>query len=334
MNIRKIAKEAKVSVASVSRVLNKRPDVSEETREKVRKVIERHAYNPQTVSQRKVNIGIVVCQETNAIEGFASNLLAGVSRYVQDCDIFATILFWRAGSSSSIADALRERRCSSAIISFPQTLYAQLDKLAEAGIPAVLVNGDREREGFVCLSNDSYEGEAKAAKRLVELGHKRIGFLAGPMANCPDHMDRLKAYLDVMAENGLAAIVSEHKPTERTAEAGFNQCLELLRSSERPTAILASNDEMAYGALRACWESGLNVPGDVSVMGFDDLPLSRFTHPPLSTVRQPVEEIGYAAAKCATLLAKGHGAGLKSETFKTELCERASAAAPGKGKRK
>ncbi len=334
MNIRKIAKEANVSVASVSRVLNNRPDVSEDTRERIRKVIELHDYKPLTASHRKVNVGIVVCQETHVIEGFVSNLLAGVSRYTQDCDIFATILFWNKGTEASIVDALRERRCSSAIISFPQALYSQLDKLAESDIPTVLVNGDSERPGFLCLGNDSYEGETLAAKHLLALGHKRIGFLSGPMENCPDHINRRKAYIDAMASAGLQPQVSEHKPTERTSEAGFNQCLELLSAIERPTAILASNDEMAYGALRACWESGLSVPGDVSVMGFDDLPLSRFTHPPLSTVRQPVEEIGYAAAKCAALLAKGHGAGLKSETFKTELCVRASTAAPGKGERK
>jgi DNA-binding LacI/PurR family transcriptional regulator len=165
---------------------------------------------------------------------------------------------------------------------------------------------------------------------LLGLGHKRIGFLAGPLENCPDHINRRQAYLDAMERAGLPPLVVDHSPTERTADAGHRQCLQLLRQPEPPTAILTANDEMAYGALAACAELGFEVPGDISLMGFDDLPLSRYMSPPLSTVRQPVEQIGFTAAKCAALLARNSGEAPKSQTLPTELVLRSSTAAPRK----
>ena len=329
MNIRKIAKEAKVSVASVSRVLNNRPDVSEETRGHVRKIIEKHGYNPFIAAHRKVNVGIVICQSHFVVEGFVSSLLSGISRYALDCEIHTTMIFWKSGSGESIVEALRERRCSAAIIVFPQALFPQMEALAASDIPTVIVNGDYKGRNFVCLENDSYGGETLAMRHLLELGHKAIAFLAGPLENCPDHINRRQAYLDAMDKAGLKPLVVEHIPTERTPEAGYRQCLELLNRTGRPTAIVTTNDEMAYGAIAACAEKHLKIPQDISIVGFDDLPLSRYTQPPLSTVKQPIEQLGFLAAKSAALLARNLTNTTKNETLATELLLRGSTAAPG-----
>jgi len=325
VNIREIAKEAKVSVASVSRVLNKRPDVSEETRDKVLKIMAARSYSPFTASHKRINIGIVVSQEHFVVEGFLASVLSGISRYALDCEIGTTMIFRRYGSRESLVQSLREKRCSSCVAIFPQGLEHSLEELAASEIPGALINWSKAPEKLVCIGNDSYGGARKAMEHLLSLGHRRIGFLSGPMDDCQDHSKRRTAYEEAMDAAGLERAIAEHIPTERTQEAGYRQCLQSLDSKRRPTALFANNDEMALGAMAACWEKGLSVPEDVSIVGFDDLPAASYSTPPLTTVRQPIEEIGRLAAKCAALLAKDpQDPEARSQTLPTSLVVRSS----------
>lgn len=324
-----------MSVASVSRVLNNRADVSAITRERIRAIICKHGYNPFVASHKKVNIGIVICQENPVVEGFLGCILSGISRYSFDCDIFTTMLFVKSGSGESLAGMLRERRCGAGIIVFPQLLRASLDELGDSGIPSVLLNAEGASQSFVGISHDSYAGGRLAMKHLLELGHRRIAFLSGPTENCPDHINRRQAYIDAMKESGekdFAKLLVEHIPTLCTLEAGLRQSHALLSGTRGVTAILANSDEMAYGAIAACDERGLSVPADISVMGFDDLSFSQYCLPPLSTVSQPMEQMGFAAAKTAVLMAKGGAREIPDIVFPAKLVARKSTSAPRGGK--
>jgi len=149
------------------------------------------------------------------------------------------------------------------------------------------------------------------------------------MDDCQDHRKRARAYEEAMDAAGLEREIAAHIPTERTQEAGYRQCLQLLDSKQRPTALFANSDEMALGAMAACWEKGLSIPRDVSITGFDDLPAASYSTPPLTTVRQPIEEIGRLAAKCAALLAKNpQDPEARSQTLPTSLVVRSSTAQP------
>lgn len=130
-----------------------------------------------------------------------------------------------------------------------------------------------------------------------------------------------------MARNGIAgdpAWIVPHHPTEQTADAGFDQCRSLLKHAPGVTAVFCTNDEMAMGAIKACWEAGLRVPDDISVIGFDGLPYGKYLHPALTTVRQPLTELGAGAVRYLDEFLKGQRTVLPEETLGTELVIRDS----------
>ena len=115
-----------------------------------------------------------------------------------------------------------------------------------------------------------------------------------------------------------------HQPTPETAEAGYNQCMQLLLTCPEITAVFCTNDEMAIGAIKACWDADLRVPEDISVIGFDDIPYGRYLHPALSTVKQPLTELGFRAVKYLDEFLKNRRNDLPCETLETELVIRDS----------
>jgi DNA-binding LacI/PurR family transcriptional regulator len=144
-----------------------------------------------------------------------------------------------------------------------------------------------------------------------------------------DHAQRLEGYRATMRDAGLVANdkwVIPHHPTLLTAQAGYEQALRLLNQAPEITAIFANNDEMAYGAVRACVEKGKRVPQDISVVGFDDYPNSAYFNPPLTTVRQPMADMGYEAAKFVDTMARGVIERLPRRVLSGELVVRASTA--------
>ena len=330
INIRKVAAEADVSVASVSRVLNNRAGVSEEVRERVRKVIEKYSYTPAIATHKRSSIGIIICQESFVVEGFLSLVLSGISRYSFESGSDTATLFVNPARKDSLGEMLRERNCTSAVMVFPQSLIGRLDEIAGSGIPAVLINSDFSGENIVCVSNDSYRGMQDSVEHLISLGHRKIAFLEGPRASHADLLARTDAYLGTMKKYGIdpekESLLVRHIPTEKTQEAGYLQCRELLKNTQSATAVIANSDEMAYGAMLACSESGLKIPEDISISSFDDLPSSRYLNPPLTTVRQPIESIAYTAAMYAGMMAKDSAAVLKNRIFPTELIIRKSTA--------
>ncbi|MDD3154075.1 MAG: LacI family DNA-binding transcriptional regulator [Victivallaceae bacterium] len=329
INIRHIADAAGVSVATVSRVINNRTDVSESLRKKVRTVIENCNFCADRGEERLFHLVMAIVGGTGG--EYASLILEGAIRYGLESRSAPGILFFREEVSRkrSLLRLLRERRVDGVgIISSDN--YSHLEGLSESGIPCILVN--QEPTGnFGGVGNDSYGGMGQAIEYLISLGHRKIGFLEGELDGCIDHCQRKQAYLDGMHRNGLAVPDSYlvlFRPTSSPAESGYIQMNRLLDAAGEITAAAVNNDEMAVGAIKACRERGLDVPRDISIIGFDDRPLSRFLHPGLSTVRQPLEELGYHVMHALDDFLQHKINELPREILKTELVVRGTTAPP------
>ena len=328
INIRLVAEEAGVSVATVSRVVNNRTDVSETVRRKVSKVIERFNFAPTKSVERRVNIGIVVALDGPLINDYITQILDGVAGCSDSGNLDVTVVLYRVcPEAKTLLQTIRERRCDAVVIVPPEPIAGQLNDLRNAEIPTMLINCDLTGPKMGYIGNESYSGAVKAMKYLIACGHRRIGFLCNSLANSNDHTRRLQAYRDVLAQNGIPLNpdwIIPHHPTEHTADAGFDQCRSLLKHAPDVTAVFCTNDEMAIGAIKACWDMGYRIPEDISIIGFDDIPCGRYLHPALTTVHQPLSELGTRAVRYLDEFLKGQRIVLPEETLGTELVIRDS----------
>ena len=328
INIKLVAEEAGVSLATVSRVINNRTDVSEAMRRKVSAVVEKFNFAPTKGSERRINIGVIVVMDTSLVNEYISQVLDGVADYSDGGLLDVTVIFYRiTPDAKPLLQLIRERRCDAVVLFPPERVTDQLPQLIESEIPVMLVNGSTNAPKMGFLNNESYTGAVKAMEYLAECGHTKIGFLCNALENSENHQQRLQGYLDVMAKispDRKSGWIIPHQPTPATTEAGYNQCTQLLLTCPEITAVFCTNDEMAVGAVKACWDANLRVPEDISIIGFDDIPYGRYLHPALTTVRQPLTEFGYRAVKYLDELLKNQRAGLPCETLDTKLIVRDS----------
>ncbi len=328
INIKLVAQEAEVSVATVSRVVNNRTDVSEAVRQRVQAVIERFNFSPTKSTERRINIGVIVSIDQPVIDEYCAQLLDGIAKYSGGTNVDVTVIFNCVSvNPRPLLQTIRERRCDAVVLISTERVMNELDDLDRAEIPTMLVNSAIKRDKIGYVNNESYSGAFNAISFLLQLGHRNIGFLCNSLVNSENHQQRLNGYRDALEKAGIPAdpqLIIPHQPTTHTPEAGYRQTIKLLENNTGVTAIFCTNDEMAVGALKACWERGLRVPDDISVMGFDDIPYAQFTHPALTTVRQPLSELGYRAVKYLDLYLKGVIRELPTEVIGTELVIRES----------
>ncbi|WPJ94903.1 LacI family DNA-binding transcriptional regulator [Coraliomargarita algicola] len=334
MNIRSIAKESGLSVATVSRVLNNESGVSDEARQKALKVIERSGYKPRNYSQRRgTRIAIVVEAGAPSFDSFYSLVFTGISRYAWECGFEATLVYYspdhERNSGGELVDLLRKKRCNGAVLIAPIS-ESEGQNLIDARIPSVLVAHRLSLDGIGYIDCNNFQGASDLTEYLLHLGHRKIGYLCGNLEN-GNNSDRLNGYLKAMESVGVEVDdgwMIEHHPTDVTEQAGYDQALFLLERYPDITAIFANNDSMAYGAVTACMETGLRVPEDISVVGYDDYLSSRYYNPSLTTMRQPLMEMGASAARWVDEKLKNKISDLPHRVFRGELIVRKSCALP------
>jgi len=328
INIKLVAQEAAVSVATVSRVVNNRTDVSEAVRQKVQSVIEKFNFSPTKSVERRVNIGVIVSIEHPVIDEYCAQLLDGIAKYSGGNNVDVTVILnCQSVDHKPLLQTIRERRCDAVVLIVAESVLEEVKEIERAEIPTMLINSALRGEKMGYVNNDSYNGAFSAVSYLIQLGHRQIGFLCNAMENNDNHQQRLRGYRDALEKSGVPIaepLIVPHQPTTHTPEAGYRQAGKLLDNNSGVTAIFCTNDEMAMGALKACWERKLRVPEDISVMGFDDIPYASYTHPALTTVRQPLSELGYRAVKYLDMYMKGVIGVLPTEVIGTELVVRES----------
>lgn len=331
MNISSIAKASGVSVATVSRVLNNESGVSEELRRKTLAVIESKGYRPRENIRRGTRIAMVVPADAPSFENFFAQVFTGVSTYALEHGVETTLLYYTPGEKNeSLTDLLRKKRCNGAI------LIAALDPedgkaLLAARIPTVLVANRSRLDGIGYVDCDCHRGALEQVEYLLRLGHRNIGFLCGSLEGVIDHQERLAAYKQAMDAAGIVpkpGWIVAHTPTPVTEQAGYDQTRQLLDKHPEITAIFANNDSMAYGAISACVELGMRVPEDISVVGYDDNPTSKFYNPPLTTTRQPLREMGEEAAQWVDMKLCNKLSILPQKVIHSDLIVRRSCALP------
>jgi LacI family transcriptional regulator len=328
VTIKDVAKAARVSVATVSRALNGSGNVTDKTGRHVRAIAAQLGYIPhegaRSLSSRRTQcVGAVL---PDLYGEFFSELIRGIDRVARAHGLHL-LLSSSHGDVAEAAAALRAMRgrVDGLLVMSPHVDSEVLEKNLHPTMPTVLVNTRDGGERYSALMIDNYGGASAMVRHLVGRGHRHIAMLAGPEANF-DARERLAGYTDT-----LKHLLPKARPHvlrgDFTEESGYRAGRRLLSMSERPDAIFAANDMMAIGCLFALNEGGLNVPRDIALAGFDDIPIARYVSPPLTTVRVRIAELGELALERLVLAIGEAGHDKHSiQTLRTELVVRSSCA--------
>lgn len=332
VTMKDVAKEAGVAFSTVSYLLNGTAPVAPETKQKILAAIERLNYRPNLTArnlkrQRTNVIGLFVPDLTNL---FYAEIAQGVADLAREAG-YSVILYatsYEEELERKFVELVEQRQVDGIIVSYSFINKHLWRRLEESNIPVVLVDVYPLNDRWPSVVVDNEKGVEKALSYLVSLGHMEIGYLSEPLYILP-LVKRYQAFLDFVKKNRLRIrdewIIVEETQRNRV-EIGFALGKRLLESGERPTAILTSSDLVAVGTLKAFLSSGINVPGDMSIVGFDDILLSSYLHPSLTTVRQPKYEMGRIGTEILLQLLRGGRDNIASSlvVIEPEIVERGS----------
>jgi LacI family xylobiose transport system transcriptional regulator len=323
-----VALEAAVSVATASKVLNDRPGVAPDTRERVAQALRRHGYRKRGTERHYApQIELVF----ESLDGeWPIELIRGAVRIAHAHDLTVTVS--ESGVRHSVAPgwakAVSQRQPAGVILVASDLPASDKFELRARHVPFVIVDSAGDPAPDVpCIGSTNWSGGKAAARHLIELGHTRIGVIAGPddlMAT----QARVDGFRTAMRAANLriddALIITEEFETEASPEPGRR----LLMAADRPTALFATSDIKALGAYEAARELGITIPDELSIVGYDDLPVARWAGPPLTTIRQPLQEMAQEAAKLVVRLRQGPTSTIDRLELTTSLVVRSSTAAP------
>jgi LacI family transcriptional regulator len=327
VTITAIAREAGVSVPTVSRVVNGRSDVAPDTRERVEELLRRHGYRRRSPRFRET-ASLIDLVFNDLDSPWAVEIIRGVEDVAHGAGVGTVVsaIHRRPMSARQWLRNLQARATDGVILvisDLDPPLHAELRRLKiptvvvdPAGVPAMDVP---------TIGATNWAGGMSATEHLLRLGHRRIGFIAGPRQLLCSRA-RLDGYRAALDAAGVELRPEYVRPGNFYHEAGFEGGAALLDLPEPPTAIFASSDQMALGVYEAVRLRGLRVPDNISVVGFDDLPEARWSSPPLTTVRQPLAEMGLLAARTVLRLARGEELESPRIELATELVVRDSTA--------
>jgi len=324
-----VARLAGVSHQTVSRVLNDHPNVRAATRSRVLAAIAQLDYRPNSaartlVTRKSQTLGVVSFDTT--LYGPAS-MLYGIEQAARAADYFVSIASLRSMDRRTLLEAvsrLRDQAVEGIVVIAPQAAVAGVLELAAAGVPLVGA-ACGITEGVPTVGIDQRAGGAFATRYLLELGHRTVHHVTGPL-DWLDASGRMDGWRQELEQAGIA--VPEPIPGDWSSRSGY-LAGQRLAADPTVTAVFCANDHMALGLLRAVHEAGRRVPGDVSVVGFDDIPETSYFMPPLTTVRQDFGELGRRSLQLLVdRLSAGGAAPSQHVVVAPDLVVRASAQAP------
>lgn len=329
VTIRDVARAAGVSIATVSRVLNDAARVTDDTRDRVRTVVARMGYAPHggTRSQllrRTRTLGVLL---PDLYGEFFSEFIRGIDETAKKHGFLTLVTSARrdAHEVSAAVSNMRGRVDGFLALSPTVSARATLAEVAER-YPTVLVGAGSDAGDIAALSVNNFQGAAAMMKHLLSLGHRKIVFLRGPSGQA-DASERLHAVREVA--NWYEDCELRELHGEFRMDTAFDVVTQLLQSDAHPDAIFAANDSMAIGAIAAIKDADLRVPEDIAVTGFDDIPMTRYLSPSLTTVRMPIYAMGERAVLrlIETVRSGETSVPVKHEVLPVELVIRASCGA-------
>lgn len=299
VTLKDIARETGKSVTTVSRALNGYDDVSLETKTLVLRVAGELGYTPNTLAQRLQKkrtdtIGLIIPTfGPRFSDPFFSEILAGIGNRAARFGYDLLVSTHAPGEDELIAyrAAIHSRRVDGFILVRTRQRDARVDCLQEANFPFVAFGRVVDDLDFPFVDEDGTHGMRQVVRHLVSQGHKRIACIA-PSPELMFAQYRLQGFRDGLAEAGLLVEDALIVAGDLTQRGGYEQAVKLFDLPILPTAIAACNDLMAFGAMSAAQDRGLVVGRDLAVTGFDDIPMAEYAYPPLTTVHQPIYQIG------------------------------------------
>jgi LacI family transcriptional regulator len=304
VTIEEIARLADVSRSTVSRVLNNHPNVRAEVREKVLRVVQEHNYTPNAAarslaSSRSNVVSLVVPRSAATLfaDPFFPLVIQGISEACTSAGYFLMLSMLSAELERPFYNrVLRGRHFDGVIMLSSDVDDPLLPQLIRDQMPLVLVGRHPYLDEVATVDVENREGARLATAHLIRLGYRRIATITGPQ-NMAAGIDRRDGYKQALTAAGIVIDPALVVEGDFTQESGYSGMGRLLALPDRPRAVFAASDTMAFGAMRAISEAGLRMPEQVALVGFDDVPAAAYSSPPLSTIHQPCVELGAAAVR-------------------------------------
>lgn len=295
-----IAREAGVSYSTVSRTLNGYEFVKASTRERVLRAAEKLGYVPNQQARslaggRSNLIGILVPTLGNS---YVTEIIHGIDEALAESDYNLILYTTRRhqGKESTYVSSIINGAADGLLLVVPLISTSYLDVLRQQEFPFVLIDQiDRAQQSPV-VKSDNRQGAYKATEYLINMGHERIGFITG-LAGLHSAVERFEGYKAALRDYGISLREEYIVGGDFRMRVGYMAAQKLLALAEPPTAIFSANDLSALGAMEAVRDQGLHIPGDISVVGFDDIPPASTAYPKLTTVQQPLNDMGHVAVK-------------------------------------
>lgn len=325
-----VAREAGVSMATVSRVVNNNPNVKPQTRKKVFEAIERLGYRPNAVarglaSKKTTTVGVVIPDISNAI-------FAEVARGIEDIanmyhyNIILCNADKRKEKEIRVINTLLEKQVDGLLFMGGVVTDEHLQAFQTATVPIVLCGTNVEGNTMAAVDIDHQQAAHDAVKLLLDKGHRRIGMISGNLQDPNNGFSRYNGYKNALDEAGVAFDESLVRIGNHRYESGIEAMKYFLELPERPTAIFSATDEMAIGAIHAAQDAGLAIPGDISVISVDNSRMASMVRPLLTTVAQPMYDIGAVSMRLLTKLMNKENVEKGKVTLMHEVIQRQSVA--------
>ncbi|MGO0062297.1 catabolite control protein A [Brevibacillus fluminis] len=299
-----VAREAGVSMATVSRVVNGNPNVKPTTRKKVLAAIERLGYRPNAVarglaSKKTTTVGVIIPDISSL---FFSELARGIEDIatMYKYNIILCNSDNRLEKELQLINTLLEKQVDGLLFLGSEIKEDHLQTLSTAAVPVVLA-ATRDADNILpSVTIDHFQAAYDATKALIDRGHKRVAILSGPKTDPLGGLLRFEGYKQALADSGIALDEELVRSGSYWYETGLRNMNEFLKLDNPPTAVFAANDEVAIGAIHAIQDAGKSVPGDIEIIGHDNIRLAEMVRPKLSTVVQPMYDIGAVAMRLLT----------------------------------
>ena len=325
-----VAKLAGVSLGTVSAVLNGKQTVKKQNYNQVMQAVQQLGYQPNLLARSmrtsvSGTVGLIIPDVSNP---YYPELARGVEDVVREAGM--TLFLCNSDRSTekewNYAQALAQKQVDGLIIAKPRMSTDQLRTLQRSCKIVLVDSAETDLDDFDMINVDNCVGSANAVRHLISCGHRKIAFLSGSL-EAYSMSQRLDAYCSVLRENGIDFCEQWVRICDYSWRSAYDAALDLLALPDPPTAIFAGNDIMAFGAIRAVFDSGLRVPNDISVCGFDDILMAGMMVPALTTVHQPKYEIGIQSATLLLRKIRSETAAVYHKELATNLVLRDSVAA-------
>ena len=302
VTIKDIANEAGVSATTVSRVLNNKPDVSDQTKQRIEQVIDELNYNPNGIARGLVlnkthTLGLVIPDISNPFFPEVAKGIEDKAKKLGYSVIFCNTDNHNQGEKEAI-ELMKSKQVDGMIVSLAinEQNKQELAELAEENFPIIQIDRKIPKSGFPAVVIDNQTAAYQAVSHLINLGHEKIAHISGDLA-VKTAQDRLAGFKEAIKSARIDLLEKWIKTGDYSRDSGYQQMKDLLNLDDQPTAVFIANDLMALGAYEAIFEAGLKIPEDISIVGYDDIEVASVIRPSLTTISQPEYQLGVTAAE-------------------------------------